>query len=172
MLKHFYLGIFAALALAAAAPATASAQSNLVLVPDGDPEMATAVTKARASLPTFWKAFEHPGVGEEGFALKVAIKDGSDVEHFWLWTSPATATSFRAPSTTIPAWSTTSKTASATSSPCGPNLGLAVPAQRQDGRQRDHAAAPEANAEGRSRRLPRHVRDALMLGPRRARGGW
>ena len=84
MLIRFFLRIFAALALAAAAPMTASAQSNLVLVPDGDPEMATAVTKARASLPTFWKAFEHPDVGEEGFALKVAIKDGSDVEHFWL----------------------------------------------------------------------------------------
>ena len=32
----------------------------------------------------FWKSLEQPGPGEEGFALKVAIKDGEDVEHFWL----------------------------------------------------------------------------------------
>src|SRR5262245_21755466 len=46
--------------------------------------MAAAVAKARTGLPAFWKSFDQPGPGEEHFALKVAVKDGEKVEHFWL----------------------------------------------------------------------------------------
>jgi uncharacterized protein YegJ (DUF2314 family) len=84
MTKRLTLALAVLLAVLPALPFAASAQSNLMLVPNGDPEMAQAITKARASLPQFWKALEKPGEGEEGFALKVAIKDGADVEHFWL----------------------------------------------------------------------------------------
>jgi uncharacterized protein YegJ (DUF2314 family) len=84
MTKRLALALAALLAILPALPTAASAQSNMMLVPNGDPEMAAAISKARASLPVFWKALEHPGPGEEGFALKVAIKDGKDVEHFWL----------------------------------------------------------------------------------------
>lgn len=84
MFRRLFLAAFAVLTLTAATPLAALAQSTLMLVPNGDPDMAAAITKARANLPTFWKAFEHPGAGEEGFALKVAIQDGDDVEHFWL----------------------------------------------------------------------------------------
>ena len=63
----------------------ASAQSGrLIRVPNSDPEMAAAIAKAHVSLPSFWKSLEQPAPDEEGFALKVAIKDGADVEHFWL----------------------------------------------------------------------------------------
>ncbi len=36
------------------------------------------------SIETFWTAFEKPGEGVENFNLKVAIRDGNDVEHIWL----------------------------------------------------------------------------------------
>jgi uncharacterized protein YegJ (DUF2314 family) len=71
--------------LACIVPPAAMAQSGgMVMVPNDDPEMAAAIAKARTQLPVFWKALEKPGAGEDRFALKVAIKDGADVEHFWL----------------------------------------------------------------------------------------
>jgi uncharacterized protein YegJ (DUF2314 family) len=84
MTKRLALALVALLAIVPALPMVAAAQSNMMIVPNGDPEMAAAIAKARGALPSFWKALEHPGAGEEGFALKVAIKDGKDVEHFWL----------------------------------------------------------------------------------------
>ncbi len=66
-------------------PMVAEAQSDgTIMVPNNDPEIAAAIAKARSTLPAFWKAVAEPGQGEEGFALKVAIKDGGDTEHFWL----------------------------------------------------------------------------------------
>jgi uncharacterized protein YegJ (DUF2314 family) len=53
-------------------------------VAEDDSEMNAAIAKARASLPSFWQKFEHPGKGETDFALKVAIKDSNGTEHFWL----------------------------------------------------------------------------------------
>jgi uncharacterized protein YegJ (DUF2314 family) len=78
--------LFVALfALSQSQPFAASARADtLITVPNEDPEMAAAIAKARVGLPAFWKSLEHPGPGEERFALKVAIKDGADVEHFWL----------------------------------------------------------------------------------------
>ena len=71
--------------LTSALPPAATGQSGAtVMVPTNDPEMAAAIAKARSHLPEFWKALAQPGAGEEHFALKVAIKDGTDVEHFWL----------------------------------------------------------------------------------------
>ncbi len=64
----------------------AAVDDAVVSVPGDDPEMAAAIAKARASLPTFWKAWEAPKPGEDGFALKVAIPygDNDKAEHFWL----------------------------------------------------------------------------------------
>jgi uncharacterized protein YegJ (DUF2314 family) len=84
MTKRLALALAALLAIMPALPMAAVAQSNMMMVPNGDPEMAAAIAKARAGLAVFWKALAQPGAGEEGFALKVAIKDGKDVEHFWL----------------------------------------------------------------------------------------
>jgi uncharacterized protein YegJ (DUF2314 family) len=52
-------------------------------VDDNDPEMNTAIAKARETLPKFWAAFDHPGPGQENFSLKVKITDGKEAEHFW-----------------------------------------------------------------------------------------
>lgn len=85
MTKRLLIAILAVFALGASLPMSASAGSgSMIRVPNNDPDMAAAIAKARASLPAFWKSLEQPGPGEEGFALKVAVKDGADVEHFWL----------------------------------------------------------------------------------------
>lgn len=79
------MALLAILGIGAGLPTDARAQSDTVIsVPNADPEMAAAIAKARTTISQFWKAYEHPGPGEDGFALKVAIKDGADVEHFWL----------------------------------------------------------------------------------------
>ncbi len=57
---------------------------KVISVADDDPEMNAAIENARASLPSFWKIFEHPVHGETGFSLKARMKDGSATEHFWL----------------------------------------------------------------------------------------
>jgi uncharacterized protein YegJ (DUF2314 family) len=49
-----------------------------------DPEMNAAIAKARTTLPLFWSKFANPGPGENRFALKVRIEDGSNGEHFWV----------------------------------------------------------------------------------------
>lgn len=57
----------------------------IIQVKTGDAAMEAAITKARATIDTFWKAYEHPGPGEKIFALKVAVPttDGSQ-EHIWV----------------------------------------------------------------------------------------
>jgi uncharacterized protein YegJ (DUF2314 family) len=86
MLKRALTVFLLVLALAAGqASRPAAAVENLVNVRNDDPEMAPAIAKARASLPTFWKEWEAPKAGEEGFALKVRIPyAANDGEHFWL----------------------------------------------------------------------------------------
>ena len=74
----------AVLFLGAALESPAVAQDRVIQVPTDDQEMQRAMTAARGSLGEFWKAFDAPKPGEEGFALKVAIIDGSKVEHFWV----------------------------------------------------------------------------------------
>src|SRR5262245_50866913 len=85
LVSRLFVALITAVAIAAPLQHVAFAQSDtLITVPNKDPEMAAAIAKARTSLPAFWKSFDHPGPGEENFSLKVAIKDGADVEHFWL----------------------------------------------------------------------------------------
>jgi hypothetical protein len=55
-----------------------------VPVESDDAEMTAAIDKARGLLPHFWQTLDKPQRGEQGFALKVRMTDGSDVEHFWL----------------------------------------------------------------------------------------
>ncbi len=54
------------------------------IVSSKDPEMNAAIKKARASLDSFWAKLANPAAGETDFSLKVAIKDGKKVEHFWV----------------------------------------------------------------------------------------
>jgi uncharacterized protein YegJ (DUF2314 family) len=46
--------------------------------------MNAEIAKARATLPDFYKHWQHPGPGESDFCLKVRLNDGDYVEHFWL----------------------------------------------------------------------------------------
>ena len=55
-----------------------------VFVSSSDPEMNAAIKKARASLDSFWTKLANSAAGETDFSLKVAIKDGKKVEHFWV----------------------------------------------------------------------------------------
>jgi len=61
-----------------------SQQDRAIPVPNADIEMRAAIANARANLPQFWEAFAHPRPGEERFALKAAISDRGQTEHFWL----------------------------------------------------------------------------------------
>ena len=76
--------ILVLLALAIGPERTALAQDRVIQVPTDDQDMRNAMAAARGSLGVFWKAFETPQTGEEGFALKVEIADGAKVEHFWV----------------------------------------------------------------------------------------
>jgi uncharacterized protein YegJ (DUF2314 family) len=65
--------------------AKAEEQSPVINFSNGDPEMAAAKAKARATLAKFWSAYGNPGPGEERFALKVAVPVGGDnTEHIWV----------------------------------------------------------------------------------------
>jgi uncharacterized protein YegJ (DUF2314 family) len=66
--------------------ASCSRQPNadrVINVEDTDQEMNAAIEKARASLPSFWQAFDHHEPGESDFSLKVRITDSHGTEHFW-----------------------------------------------------------------------------------------
>jgi uncharacterized protein YegJ (DUF2314 family) len=52
-------------------------------VEDTDPEMATAIAQAQATLPQFWQAFEQRSHGESNFTLVVRITDQERIEHFF-----------------------------------------------------------------------------------------
>jgi uncharacterized protein YegJ (DUF2314 family) len=63
---------------------------ELAIVAKKDPAMAKAMTKARQTLPDFLSTAAAPKPGMEGFAVKVAIHDGDNVEYFWI--TPFTST--------------------------------------------------------------------------------
>ncbi len=46
--------------------------------------MTAAIARARETLPMFVKLFTGPHPGKYRFSLKVAIRDGAQVEHMWL----------------------------------------------------------------------------------------
>ena len=72
--------------VAALSMQSALAKDKTIDFRTGDPEMAAAITDARASLPEFWKMFKTPDAGVRDFSLKVAISEPKNphTEHFWL----------------------------------------------------------------------------------------
>src|SRR5437588_2487952 len=46
--------------------------------------MAQAMRKARETLPDFLAMAANPKPGAEGFAIKFAVREGEDVEYFWI----------------------------------------------------------------------------------------
>ncbi|MBI3851882.1 MAG: DUF2314 domain-containing protein [Verrucomicrobia bacterium] len=61
---------------------TACATRDKGYVEDSDPEMATAIAKARQTLPQFWQVFDKREHGESNFVLVVRITDKGRIEHF------------------------------------------------------------------------------------------
>lgn len=67
------------------APTHRAAAETVIDVPNGDPEMAAAVAKARASLPQFWASYEAPKPSEGGHSLKVRFPyPPNNGEHIWM----------------------------------------------------------------------------------------
>jgi uncharacterized protein YegJ (DUF2314 family) len=66
-------------------PAHRAHAETVIDVPNGDPEMAVAIGKARASLPAFWASYDNPKSSEGGHSLKVRFPYGSNShEHIWM----------------------------------------------------------------------------------------
>lgn len=58
--------------------------SNIAHLPEGHPEMAAAIARARASLPEFRDALRHPVAGMADFALKARFPVPGGSEHCWV----------------------------------------------------------------------------------------
>ncbi|MBR0951634.1 YegJ family protein [Bradyrhizobium canariense] len=58
--------------------------SPIVDVRTTDPEMNTAIARARGTLPTFWASYEAPKPSETGHALKVRFSTRKGGEHIWM----------------------------------------------------------------------------------------
>lgn len=72
------------LAFCCFAQIAAAQESNVVLAPEGDLEMAVAKQKARACLPAFWSAIRARGSHDQAFNVKIPLTraDGR-VEYVW-----------------------------------------------------------------------------------------
>ena len=57
---------------------------ELVFMADEEPAMRRAFEKARATLDEFLRKAKSPPPGTAGYSLKVGIRDGENVEYFWL----------------------------------------------------------------------------------------
>ena len=65
--------------------ARAEDHSPVIDVPTTDPEMTTAIAKARATLPIFWASYEAPKPSETGHSLKVRFPTSPrNGEHIWM----------------------------------------------------------------------------------------
>jgi uncharacterized protein YegJ (DUF2314 family) len=80
MLKTNTRFVLLAALLCLSAPASAD---QTVSVASDDPVMNAAIKKARGSVDAFWKKLATPAANEDGFAVKLAISDDANVEHFW-----------------------------------------------------------------------------------------
>ena len=86
------LAVIGVLAVAAYAVAPRSetiiekaSRDGIVNVAKGDPDMAAAMRRARASLPEFLALTDAPRPGMSGFSVKVAVHEGDRTEYFWIF---------------------------------------------------------------------------------------
>ena len=86
------LAVVAILAVAAYAVAPRSetisdkaSRDAVINVAKGDPAMAAAMRRARATLPEFLQRADAPPAGTSGFSVKVAVHDGDRTEYFWIF---------------------------------------------------------------------------------------
>jgi uncharacterized protein YegJ (DUF2314 family) len=75
--------LFGAALLWLAAPFMPAPQDATIGVPAGDPDMATAIAKARAGLPVFFGHATAPGPDEGGFMIKYDLRPGGPSELIW-----------------------------------------------------------------------------------------
>jgi uncharacterized protein YegJ (DUF2314 family) len=68
----------------AESPTKKAEHDELAFVAKSDPVMAKAMSKARATLPDFLSTAAAPKAGMDGFAVKVAIREGEKAEYFWI----------------------------------------------------------------------------------------
>jgi uncharacterized protein YegJ (DUF2314 family) len=59
-------------------------RDELAIVAKSDPVMAKAMSKARQTLPEFLGTAASPKPGMDGFAVKVAVREGDNAEYFWI----------------------------------------------------------------------------------------
>jgi uncharacterized protein YegJ (DUF2314 family) len=59
-------------------------EDEVVKIERSDPDMTAALERARASLDEFLAVAANPPPGTSGFKLKVMIREGDAVEHFWV----------------------------------------------------------------------------------------
>jgi uncharacterized protein YegJ (DUF2314 family) len=74
----------AALDAPAASLVERAGNDETVSVADDDPAMRRAFTRARATLDDFLSKLKSPPAGSGGFAVKVGIRSGQDVEYLWI----------------------------------------------------------------------------------------
>jgi uncharacterized protein YegJ (DUF2314 family) len=92
MTKTGYAMLLSAAVAVGLSPGPAAAQSitqkaerdELAFVAKSDPVMAKAMSRARSTLPEFLSTAAAPKAGMDGFALKVAIREGNNAEYFWI----------------------------------------------------------------------------------------
>ena len=77
-----------------AAPSQARDENEIVNVHERDPDMVTAIKAARATLDDFLRLAASPPPNTSGYKLKVMVRDGADVEHFWVTPFEPTADGF------------------------------------------------------------------------------
>lgn len=68
---------------------------NVSMVEKDDPEMNGAIAKSHQTVQQFIDHLSKPGPGETGFSVKVPVKEGGTIEHFWLSGTTCDGISFR-----------------------------------------------------------------------------
>jgi uncharacterized protein YegJ (DUF2314 family) len=92
--------LLAALALLTTCPSSAQSvverakADELVFMRDEEPAMQRAFEKARATLEDFLQKAKSPPAGTTSYSLKVGIRQGEDVEYFWVGNFTQTESGF------------------------------------------------------------------------------
>jgi uncharacterized protein YegJ (DUF2314 family) len=76
--------VFGILTIGPKPDVSADDRSPIVDVRTTDPEMNTAIARARGTLPTFWASYEAPKPSETGHSLKVRFSTRRGGEHIWM----------------------------------------------------------------------------------------
>jgi uncharacterized protein YegJ (DUF2314 family) len=59
-------------------------RGEAVLTPRGNPAMRQAFARASSELDGFLKSARNPGSDEQGFAVKIPVRQGGHTEYFWI----------------------------------------------------------------------------------------